>query len=86
MIMLTEEQKALLNCYRGGRYKVIRQLKEGIEILKEEHQDPAMIEDMEILVEYLQQCSNRMFFQMKKSVMLDPQMEGEESDLERTDG
>lgn len=86
MIILTEEQKALLNCYQGGRYKVIRQLKEGIEILKEERQDTALIEDMETLSEFLSQCSNRMFFQMKNSVMLDSEMEGEEVDMERTDG
>lgn len=86
MIMLTEEQKALLNCYQGGRYKVIRQLKEGIEILKEEHEDVEMIEDMEAVVTFLRGCSNRMFFQMKKSVVLDPEIEGEESDMERTDG
>lgn len=86
MIILTEEQKTLLNYYQGGRYKVIRQLKEGIEILKEEHQDPALIEDMEILSEFLEQCSNRMFFQMKKSSMLDLEMEGEEVGMERTEG
>ncbi|WP_373215878.1 hypothetical protein [Ruminococcus sp. 5_1_39BFAA] len=86
MIMLTEEQKALLNCYQGGRYKVIRQLKEGIEILKEEHEDVEMIEDMEAVVAFLRGCSNRMFFQMKKSVVLDTETEGEEIDMERTDG
>ena len=86
MIILTEEQKALLNCYQGGRYKVIRQLKEGIEILKEEHEDVEMIEDMEVLVTFLQACSNRKFFHMKKSVALDPETEGEEIDMERTDG
>lgn len=86
MIMLTEEQKALLNCYQGGRYKVIRQLKEGIEILKEEHEDVEIIEDMEAIVTFLQGCSNRMFFQMKKTVTLDSETEGEEIDMERTDG
>lgn len=86
MIMLTEEQKVLLNCYQGGRYKVIRQLKEATEILKEEHEDAEMIEDMEVLITFLQGCSNRKFFQMKKSVMLDMETEGEESDMERTDG
>lgn len=86
MIMLTEEQKALLNCYQGGRYKVIRQLKEGIEILNEEREDVEMIEDMEAVVTFLQGCSNRMFFLMKKSVVLDPETEGEEIDMERTDG
>jgi len=58
----------------------------SIEILKEGHEDVEMIEDMEVLVSFLQGCSNRMFFQMKKTVTLDSETEGEEIDMERTDG
>lgn len=81
MIILTEEQKLLLKCYQGGRYKVIQQLEEGIEILEGEPDAVEMVENMKQLVRFLQNCSNRTFFEMKRATVLDIEIEGEGSGI-----
>lgn len=34
MMRITEEQKAILNCYTGGRMKILREMKVGAEELQ----------------------------------------------------
>ena len=38
----TEEQKMILNCYEGGKTKVIREMQRSIEELKSTGEDPEM--------------------------------------------
>ena len=44
MIRFTEEQKMILNCYEGGKIKVIREVQRSIEELKSTDEDPEMLE------------------------------------------
>lgn len=82
---LTEEQKSLLGCYEGGRYKVLREIRQGITVLKEDGDEDGMIEDLEILASFLESCTNKEFFQMKNEALLDLEMEGEADADQGTD-
>ena len=39
----TEEQKMILNCYEGGKTKVIHEVQKSIEELKSTGEDPEML-------------------------------------------
>ncbi len=84
MMRLTEEQKAILNCYTGGRMKILREMRSGAEELQLTGEDPEMLEILENLMEQLETCTNKEFFQMKKERMLDT--EEEESEIPEEGG
>ena len=71
MVRLTEEQKMILNCYEGGKTKVIREMHRSMEELGSTGEDPEMLELLEDLMEQLEICTNKEFFQMKKEHQLD---------------
>ena len=72
MIRLTEEQKMILNCYEGGKTKVIREMQRSIEELKSTGEDPEMLELLTDLAAQLKDCTNREYFQAKKEALIDP--------------
>lgn len=77
MMRLTEEQKMILNCYEGGKTKVIREMHRSREELKStgedpEMEDPEMLELLENLARQLESCTNREYFQAKKEALIDP--------------
>lgn len=69
---LTEEQKMILNCYEGGRTKVIRDMRRSMEELESTSEDPEMLELLEDLTRQLESCTNRDYFQAKKEALIDP--------------
>ena len=73
MMRLTEEQKMILNCYEGGKTKVIYELQKSMEELKSTGEDPEMLELLMDLAEQLQDCTNREYFQAKKEALIDPE-------------
>ena len=75
MMRLTEEQKMILNCYEGGKTKVIREVHRSMEELGSTGEDPEMLELLEDLMEQLEICTNKEFFQMKKEHQLDSEEE-----------
>ncbi|MDO4647012.1 MAG: transposon-transfer assisting family protein [Eubacteriales bacterium] len=72
MIRLSEEQKMILNCYEGGRTKVIHEIERSIEELRSTGEEPEMLELLEDLAAKLEACTNREFFQAKKEALIDP--------------
>ena len=72
MMRLTEEQKMILNCYEGGRTKVIRDMRRSMEELESTGEDPEMLELLEDLVVQLESCTNREYFRAKKEALIDP--------------
>ena len=72
MMRLTEEQKMILNCYEGGKTKVIREMHRSREELKSTGEDPEMLELLENLARQLESCTNREYFQAKKEALIDP--------------
>ena len=82
MMRLTEEQKAILNCYEGGRTKIIREMHRFMEKLGSTGEDPEMLELLEDLMEQLEICTNKEFFQMKKERLLDSEEEESETPAE----
>ena len=82
MMRLTEEQKMILNCYEGGKTKVIREMHRSMEELGSTGEDPEMLELLEDLMEQLEICTNKEFFQMKKEHQLDPEEEESETPAE----
>ena len=72
MIRFTEEQKMILNCYEGGKIKVIREVQRSIEELKSTDEDPEMLELLTDLAAQLKDCTNREDFQAKKEALIDP--------------
>ena len=72
MMRLTEEQKMILNCYEGGKTKVIREMHRSMEELGSTGEDPEMLELLDDLIEQLKYCSNREFFQVKSEALIDP--------------
>ena len=76
---LTEEQKMILNCYEGGKTKVIREVHRSMEELGSTGEDPEMLELLEDLMEQLEICTNKEFFQMKKEHQLDSEEEESET-------
>ena len=72
MIRFTEEQKMILNCYEGGKIKVIREVQRSIEELKSTDEDPEMLELLTDLAAQLKDCTNREYFQAKKVALIDP--------------
>ena len=82
MVRLTEEQKMILNCYEGGKTKVIREMHRSMEELGGTGEDPEMLELLEDLMEQLEICTNKEFFQMKKEHQLDSEEEESETPAE----
>ncbi len=82
MMRLTEEQKMILNCYEGGKTKVIREMHRSMEELESTGEDPKMLELLENLMEQLEICTNKEFFQMKKEHQLDSEEEESETPAE----
>ena len=82
MVRLTEEQKMILNCYEGGKTKVIREMHRSMEELGSTGEDPEMLELLEDLAEQLEICTNKEFFQMKKEHQLDSEEEESETPAE----
>ena len=82
MVRLTEEQKMILNCYEGGKTKVIREMHRSMEELESTGEDPKMLELLENLMEQLEICTNKEFFQMKKEHQLDSEEEESETPAE----
>ena len=82
MVRLTEEQKMILNCYEGGKTKVIREIHRSMEELGSTGEDPEMLELLENLMEQLEICTNKEFFQMKKEHQLDSEEEESETPAE----
>lgn len=82
MVRLTEEQKMILNCYEGGKKKVIREMHRSMEELGSTGEDPEMLELLEDLMEQLEICTNKEFFQMKKEHLLDSEEEESEAPAE----
>ena len=82
MMRLTEEQKMILNCYEGGKTKVIREVHRSMEELGSTGEDPEMLELLENLMEQLEICTNKEFFQMKKEHQLDSEEEESETPAE----
>ncbi|MDO4649502.1 MAG: hypothetical protein Q4B26_12705 [Eubacteriales bacterium] len=72
MMRLTEEQKMILNCYEGGKTKVVREMHRSMEELKSTSEDPEMLELLENLARQLESCTNREYFQAKKEALIDP--------------
>ena len=82
MMRLTEEQKMILNCYEGGKTKVIREIHRSMEELGSTGEDPEMLELLEDLMEQLEICTNKEFFRMKKEHQLDSEEEESETPAE----
>ena len=82
MVRLTEEQKMILNCYEGGKTKVICEMHISMEELGSTGEDPEMLELLEDLMEQLEICTNKEFFQMKKEHQLDSEEEESETPAE----
>lgn len=81
MMRLTEEQKMILNCYEGGKTKVIRDMHRSMEELESTGEDPEMLELLEDLVVKLEGCTNREYFQAKKEALIDPVSELDELEV-----
>lgn len=75
MMRIGEEQKAILNCYEGGRTKVIREIRAGIEELVATGEDPEILELMTALLGQLEHCTNKEFFRVKKDCQIDTEEE-----------
>lgn len=72
MIRFTEEQKMILNCYEGGKIKVIREVQRSIEELKSTGEDPEMLELLTDLAAQFKDCTNREYFRAKKEALIAP--------------
>ena len=81
MMRLTEEQKMILNCYEGGKTKVIRDMHRSMEELESTGEDSEMLELLEDLVVHLESCTNREYFQAKKEALIDPVSELDELEV-----
>lgn len=81
MMRLTEEQKMILNCYEGGKTKVIREMHRSMEELESTGEDPEMLELLEDLVVQLESCTNREYFQAKREALIDPVSELDELEV-----
>lgn len=78
---LTEEQKMILNCYEGGKTKVIREMHRSMKELESTGEDPEMLELLEDLVVQLESCTNREYFQAKREALIDPVSEPDELEV-----
>ena len=81
MMRLTEEQKMILNCYEGGKTKVIHDIHRSMEELENTGEDPEMLELLDDLVVQLENCTNREYFQAKKEALIDPVSELDELEV-----
>ena len=81
MMRLTEEQKMILNCYEGGKTKVVREMHRSMEELESTGEDPEMLELLEDLVVQLESCTNREYFQAKREALIDPVSEPDELEV-----
>lgn len=66
MIRFTEEQKMILNCYEGGKIKVIREVQRSIEELKSTDEDPEMLELLTDLAAQLRTAPIGNTFRLRK--------------------
>ena len=66
----------------GGKTKVIRKMHRSMEELGSTGEDPEMLELLEDLMEQLEICTNKEFFQMKKEHQLDSEEEESETPAE----
>lgn len=82
MMRLTEEQKMILNCYEGGKTKVIREMHRSMEELESTGEDPEMFELLADLVVQIESCTNKNFFQLKKERLMDTEEEEVETTTE----
>lgn len=81
MMRLTEEQKMILNCYEGGKTKVIREMHRSMEELESTDEDPEMLELLDDLVVQLESYTNREYFQAKREALIDPVSEPDELEV-----
>ena len=81
MMRLTEEQKMILNCYEGGKTKVVREMHRSMEELESTGEDPEMLELLDDLVGQLKSCTNREYFQEKREALIDPVSEPDELEV-----
>lgn len=81
MMRLTEEQKMILNCYEGGKTKVVREIHRSMEELESTGEDPEMLELLDDLVGQLKNCTNREYFQAKREALIDPVSEPDELEV-----
>lgn len=81
MMRLTEEQKMILNCYEGGKTKVVREIHRSMEELESTGEDPEMLELLDDLVGQLKSCTNREYFQAKREALIDPVSELDELEV-----
>lgn len=81
MMRLTEEQKMILNCYEGGKTKVIREMHRSMEELASTGEDSEMLELLGDLVGQLKSCTNREYFQAKREALINPVSELEVADV-----
>lgn len=81
MVRLTEEQKMILNCYEGGKTKVILEMHRSMEELASTGEDPEMLELLDDLVDQLKSCTNREYFQAKREALIDPVSEPDELEV-----
>lgn len=75
MVRLTEEQKAILNCYEGGRTKILHEIRAGAEEIRVTGEDAEMLEMLEDLIGQIATCTNKEFFQMKRECLFDSEEE-----------
>lgn len=61
----------ILNCYEGGKTKVIHEVQKSIEELKSTGEDPEMLGLLTDLAAQLKDCTNREYFQAKKEALID---------------
>ena len=81
MMRLTEDQKMILNCYEGGKTKVVREIHRSMEELESTGEDPEMLELLDDLVGQLKRCTNREYFQAKREALIDPVSEPDEMEV-----
>ncbi len=84
MMRISEEQKAILDCYEGGRTKILREMRAGADELRTTGEDPEMLEILEDLMVQLETCTNKEFFQAKRGRLIDT--EDEEAELPEEGG
>lgn len=64
-----------MNCYEGGRTKILYEMRVGAEEIRVTGEDAEMLEMLEDLIGQLATCTNKEFFQMKRKCLLDSEEE-----------
>ena len=73
MIRISEEQKAILNCYSGTKEKVVEELGRAIPFIE----DPELKESAYELLENLSLMSEREYRALHESVLFDAVYDGD---------